>query len=319
MSALDELHAERPDRDFVALLQRTIGAVARGRGFPPPEGCDRWDAEAIESTVHEFFAHSQTPRRLKDLAMRCRTDDVLRAELHTTVRHFLADIGRTTPVGRLVLRINEVLKRDPGFERREPYWALTGTNHAAAAVDLDALVAAIAEIEVVVPSAWMTGDRQSPEIDGPSTVRVSTALLENAGGPLTSSVMAQATAKRLGLDRAPLSLDATAFDPPTSMSGLHDITGDESIRELRAQEILELLNDVERVAIGHTVAGAALAAVIGVSGSSAALIRTRASSIVQQALGSDPDRDAVGATVAELARSWTESWMTNTDPTYSSQ
>ena len=67
------------------------------------------------STASEFMADAQTPRRLADLAVHCASADALRARLQGTVRNFLADIGRRTPIGKLVVRVNDVLRGEAGF------------------------------------------------------------------------------------------------------------------------------------------------------------------------------------------------------------
>ena len=309
MTALDELRAGRTGEHFVALLQRTIRAVAIARGFPPPEGHDSWGGNALVTAVHDFLASPQTPRRLTDLRTHCRTEDALKRRLERTVRNFLADYGRRTPIGRLVLRFNEVLRKDPTFERRGVLWALTGTTTEPAAVDLDALTAAVAGVEVVVPTAWESGDRQSPDLDSDSVIRVARAVLEKAGGPLRTSVLAQAAARRLGIGGAPLSLDASAFDPSPPALVSHDATGEEVLVRVRANEVFALLNDQERVAIGlPAVPVARLGPILGCSGSKAALIRKRAVTILQTELRSDDSGQAIADTVLELARTWTESW-----------
>ena len=126
--------------------------------------------------VADFFASAQTERRLKDLST-CPDDRVLKAKLHRTVRNFLADQGRKTTVGRLVLRFNEVLGRTDGFDRCGPCWGRIGDPAARAEVDRDALIAAVSDVEVVVPTAYSTGDRKSPELDASSVVRVTDAAL----------------------------------------------------------------------------------------------------------------------------------------------
>lgn len=311
MTALDELQAGAIGDEFVTLLQRTIRAVAIARNFPPPEGHERWDAPAVVSAVGDFLASFQTPRRLTDLATHCRTDDALKRRLQKTVSNYFADNGRRTPVGRLVLRINEVLQEDPNFERRHRCWSLTGSTNDAAAVDLDALIAAVAAVDVVVPTAWTTGDRQSPDVDAPSVVRLVTAALAAAGGPLRASDIAQAAAKRLGLGGAPLSIEATAFDPPAPSRISVDATGDEVLINMRANEIFSArLNDHERVAIGlPAVPVAKLGLMLGVSGSKAALIRKRAVNILQNELQHEEGGQIIADAVLDLARSWTESWM----------
>jgi hypothetical protein len=311
MTALDEIRTGRIGDDFVALLQRTMRAVAIARGFPPPEGHDSWGGAALCTAVNDFLASPQTPRRLTDLVAHCRTEDALKRRLQQTVRNHFADQGRRTPVGRLVLRFNDVLRGDPDFERRGSLWALADTNADAAAVDLDALVAALRQVDVVVPTVWGTGDRQSPDLDAASAARLARAALQAAGGPLRTSAMAQAAARRLGLGGAPLSIEATVFDPPQPAPLSHDATGDQVLIEMRANEVFERLNDSERVAIGMPeVPVATLGPMLGVSGSKAALIRKRAVSILQNELGDEEGGQAVADAVLDLARHWIESWMT---------
>jgi hypothetical protein len=310
MTALDELRDGRVGEEFASLLQRTIRAVATARGFPPPEGHLSWGGNALLTAVNDFLASPQTPRRLTDLTTHCRTEDALKRRLERTVRNFLADYGRRTPVGRLVLRFNDVLRDHPAFERHGSMWSLAGTDTDAAPVDLDALTMALAAVDVVVPTAWSKGDRQSPDIDAESVLRLAKAALEKAGGPLRTSVIAQAAARRLGIGGSPLSVDATVFDPPQSATASHDATGEEVLVAIRANEVLALLNDHERIALGlPEVPVAKLGPMLGMSGSKAALIRKRAVTILQNELRSEDGGQAIADAVIDLARTWTESWM----------
>jgi hypothetical protein len=309
VTALEELRSGEIGDEFLALLQRTIRAVAVARNFPAPDGHARWDTDAVTSAIGEFLASTQTPRRLTDLATHCRTEDALKRRLQETVRNQLADSGRRTPVGRLVLRINEVLATEPAFERRGRYWALKGSVADPQIVDLDALIAATTAVDVVVPTAW-TGERQGPDADAPSVVRLAHAALTAAGGPLRAADMAQAVAKRLGLGGAPLSIEAAVFDPPSSGTSA-DATGNEVLSNMRAQEIFYgCLNDPERVSIGLPESPVTkLGPILGVSGSTAALIRKRAVAILKGELRDEEDGQAIADTVLDLARSWTELWM----------
>lgn len=315
MSALDELRNNKIGDEFLALLQRTVGAVARSAQFPPPGGRRHWDDDAVRTTVADFLASNQTPRRLTDLRTHCRADEALRARLQRTVRNFLADKGRRTPVGRLVLRFNEVLSRDSDFARDGSYWRLVGTATEAPIVDFDRLLSAVTAVELVVPAAWRKGDRKSPEIDAQSVVRVARAALEVAGGPLRPADLAQLAAKRLGIGAAPLSLDATAFDPP-SASRPADSTGTDALASIRAHEVLSKLNDAERASIGFAALSVeALGEVLGVSGSRAHLIRRRSIAILQDELVNDEDGQTVADALFELTRIWSETWMTGHGPT----
>lgn len=317
MSAIEELRAREVGSAFLDLLKRTVRAVAVARNFPAPEGHTRWDEASIASTVTDFLAHPNTPRRLADLATHCRTDDALRRRLQATVQNFLADTGRRTPVGRLVLRFNEVLGGSSLFERRGRTWALVGMPDEAVSVNVDALVVAASSIDIRVPAAWTTGSRKSPDLDADSVIRLATAALSAAGGALSVGILAQVAARRLGLGGAPLSIEAAAFDPPESYASSPDTTGSAALRELRAAEVFSLLNDAERISIGQPgVPVARLGPMLGVSGSSAALIRKRAVTILKAQLEDEEDGQSVADAVLELARTWTESWTTMTDPTY---
>lgn len=311
MTALAELQAGTPSDEFLALLARTLRAVATAGNFPAPEGHAHWDADAVASAAADFLASPQTSRRLTDLAVHCRTDDALRARLQRTVRNYLADLGRRTPVGRLVLRFKEVLTNDPAFGLADGYWSLTGANAEPAGVDIDSLTAAMAQVDVVVPTAWATGNRQSPAVDADSVILLARSALTAAGGALRVTDMAKAGARRLGLDRAPLSLESTGFDPPAPSPMSADATGDQVLVDIRVDEVcFRRLNDHERIAIGLVaVPVAKLGPILGVSGSKAALIRKRAVAILQDELRDEEGGQAVADAVLDLARRWAESWM----------
>jgi hypothetical protein len=310
VSALSELQGGKAGYEFITLLQRTIRAVAVSRGFPPPDGHESWGGAALATAVNDFFTSPQTPRRLIDLATLCRTDDALRRRLERTVRNFLADHGRRTPVGRLVVRINDVLGRNPAFERHDAAWALVGRSDEPAQVNLDALAAALQQVEIVVPTSWASGDRHSPDLDADSVVRAATVMLDTASGALTASVMAQAVARRLGLGGAPLSIDAAGFDPAHVPVAIDDTTSGVVLVEVRSREVFARFNDTELFSIGLPHLGvAALGALLGVSGSKAALIRKRAIGILQDELIDDENGQAIADAVLALAQSWTESWM----------
>lgn len=316
MSALAELRARRIGDDFLALLSRTVGAVAREGRYPAPSGREQWGSEDVRMVVAGFLASTQTPRRLTDLRTHCRTEQALKARLQRTVKNFLADSGRRTPVGRLVLRFNEVLTKDPSFERDGIYWRLAGADIEPAVVDFDLLVNVVAAIDVRVPPAWLQGDRNSPEIDTPSVVRVARAALEAACGALRPSDLAKLAAERLGLGKAPLSLEAFAFEPAPMGRDSADVTGTDALINIYADEVFARLNEKERLSVGlAALSTQSLGEVLGVSGSKAHLIRRRALTILQDELSDEEHGQAIADAVLELARMWSETWMTQPGPT----
>jgi len=311
VTALEELRAGSMGEEVVSLLGRTIRAVAVARNFPPPDDLGSWGEEAVARTVSEFVADSQTPRRLLDLATACATDQALTARLQGTVRNFLADLGRRTPLGKLVVRINDVLGRHEEFVRIYGRWSLAdGGTVEPGAADVDRLAKVIGSHQVSAPRWGHEARRAAPVADADTIVALCKALLGAAGGSLTARTMAAAIGMRLGIGQAPVSLDAASLDP-AALEGypVRDSTADAALRESRAVEILALLNDRERLALAwpeYTVRE--LAPVLGVGPSQSHIVRRRAIEVLREELADDPDGEAVAGRVLALARSWAEQW-----------
>lgn len=313
MTALAELQTGAAGPGFVAELQRTIRAVGIARNFPPPEGFSRWDADAVRTAAAEFLSDAQTPRRLTDLALHCATDQALRARLQGAVRNFLADLGRRTPIGKLVVRINDVLAHDDGFVRVGGRWAVAGGRTTPGADDPDALSRAIRGVAVVVPAWGHEATRTAPVADKATIVSMCRTLLEAAGGSLTVRSLARAIGHRLGLGQAPLSLEVAALDPPSGGEAAGagavplDSTGAQALRLVRATEVLALLDDRERLAVAFPEYSVReLGPVLGAGPSQSHLIRRRAVEIVRSEVLDDDDGEAVALLVMELARIWAD-------------
>ncbi len=310
MTALEELRSGNPGAEFISLLGRTIRAVAVARNFPPPEDLTSWGGEAVARTISEFAVDPQTPRRLLDLSMSCTTEQALKARLQGTIRNFLADLGRRTPVGKLVVRINDVLGSSDDFVRESGRWSLTGGPNDPAEVDADRLCEAIRAQEIVAPKWSHDARRAAPVADAQTVVSLCKTLLETAGGALTARAMAAVIARRLDIGQAPVSLDSASLDPAwAGQEDGVDSTGDAALRDSRALEVFGLLNDRERLALGwadYTVRE--LAPVLGVGSSQAQIIRKRATGVLKSELIDDPDGEAVAGRILELARTWAEEW-----------
>ncbi len=310
MTALDELRSGLVGEEFISLLGRTIRAVAVARNFPAPDDLANWGEEAVARTVSEFAADSQTRRRLLDLATACATEQALAARLQGTVRNFLADLGRRTPMGKLVVRLNEVLGRHEDFVRANGRWYLVDGGVEPGQEDVDRLAKVIGSHKISVPRWGHEARRSAPVADAETIASLCRALLGAAGGSLTPRTMAAAIGVRLGIGQAPVSLDAASLDPgwPRSYPAM-DATADAVLRESRADEILAYLNVRERLALAwpeYTVRE--LAPLLGVGPSQAHLVRRRAIEILKEELADDPDGEAVAGKLLELARNWAEQW-----------
>lgn len=299
-TALAELRAGTVGPLFTTELRRTIRAVGVARNFPPPDGFGRWDADAVGSAASEFMSDAQTPRRLADLAVHCASLDALRARLQGTVRNFLADLGRRTPLGKLVVRINDVLGGEPGFVRVGGRWALVRGPQGAGNEDPDALARAVARRDVVVPAWGHDAKRSAPAADRATIVDLCSVLLEAAGGALAARTMARAIGARLGIGQAPLSLEVSALDPPSGADPASEAT-----RARRAAEVLAELNDRERLSVAYPeLAVRQLVPLLGVSSSQCHVVRGRAAEVIRLELVDDDDAEGIALVVMQLARAW---------------
>lgn len=317
MTVVDELRAGEIGPDFLAELARTVRAVGISRNVPPPDGRSDWDVQAVELLVNEFLSDHRTPQRLVDLALHCDTVRGVRARLQETVRNFMADLGRATPVGKLVVRVNDVLRGESGFVRVDGRWALAGGPTAPVTADLDDLVQAISAVSVEVPNWSHQAKRSAPVADRQSVAALCRTLLARAGGSLPARVLAVAMARRLGVGETPLSLDATAFDMPAPPGQAHRDTEQEALRSHSANEVLAALNDRQRLSIAFPEYSVReLSTVLGVSPSQAHVVRRQAIQIMSTELAGDEDAEAIASLVIDLSRIWADKWTADDHPPY---
>ena len=91
----------------------------------------------MAETAHEFLADERTPKRLAHLLVHSVDDESFRRILGRMVLNFLRDGGRRTEIGRLMLRLRDVLGRTDEFVAEAgDRWRLE--KQPASAVDGDA-------------------------------------------------------------------------------------------------------------------------------------------------------------------------------------
>ena len=172
-----------------------------------------------------------------------------------------------------------------------------------------ALARAIAGMTVVVPAWGHDAHRAAPVADRATIVSLCDALLVAAGGSLTPRALARAIGHRLGVGQAPLSLEVAALDAggASGAAVLADSTADEALRLRRAAEVVDELNDRERLSLAYPeLTVRQLAPVLGASPSQAHTVRARAAQVVRAELLDDDDAEGVALLVMELSRNWAD-------------
>lgn len=306
MTPLEELLASgRLGREGARALYRTVRAVAIVRGFPPPEGRPGWDADAVAEVAHDFLTDERTPRRLTHLAVHAVDDESFDRILHRMVLNFLRDGGRRTEIGRLMLRLRDVLGDSDEFVA-EPgdRWRLASQPPQPSSIPPTVLVrAASAETDVTVPRWSAQSRRRPPAADAASLARLCRRVLEAAAGTVPLDQLAQSIAPRLGLTPLPLAQPVDDRDPLEGVAAAQHADG--VVDSMRAAEILAILSQRERLllaAAGTPVRE--LRAVIGVGPSQAAELQGRLRALLASELRDDENYEAVFFHLVDQARTW---------------
>lgn len=251
MAPREEICAkQRIGPEGAALLYRLVYAVAVARNFPPPPGYEQWDESAVTETAHDFLDGDRGRVRMTDIAVRSVDELSFERILETAVLNFLRDISRRTDMGRLVVRVKEILAQEPAFARvARDRWALADGGTEPSTQPEPVLAAAIARVEVSLPS-WTSTRRAAPVSDRASLVRLLTTVLTAARGSLTATDIAQVIATRLDHRRTPLSVELDVLEGIAERSPTAD-PAEQVGNRVRAAEIFDGLDDRDRIMVAH--------------------------------------------------------------------
>jgi hypothetical protein len=306
VTPLEELQADgRLGPEGARLLYRVVRTVVVGHGFPPPGERPGWTGEAVAETAHEFLADVRTPRRLAHLLVHAVDDDSFTRLLHRMVLNFLRDGGRRTEIGRLMLRLRDVLVRSDEFVAEEgDRWRLEKQPAVPSTVTPAALVdAAASERNVDVPRWSAQARRRAPAADAASLERLCRRVLEAAAGTVPLDQLARAVAPRLGLVATPLVSSPGDRDAVEGVAGPHH--ADAVLDSLRAAEIFGILGRRERLLLASAGTPVReLRAVIGVGPSQAAELQARLRAILAAELQDDEGYEAVFFHLVDQAKAW---------------
>ena len=288
------------------LLYRTVATVALGRNFPPPQGSARWDSTSVTETAHDFVQGERGTKRITDITLRSMDDDGFARLLEAAVVNFLREVSRRTDMGKLILRVTEVLRTQDEFRhvRGTPTrWALAGGSTQPSTAGSGFLAAAVADVEVVTP-AWSSSRRDAPLADRPSFTRLLVAALTAAGGSLTATEVAHVVTARLDHRRSPLSVELDVLERVAERGPAADPAAT-TVSRLRAQQLFDGLDDRERIMLAlPDTPVRELARDLALGRSQAALLRGRLHERLREELTDDDDPEATVGALGELCDSW---------------
>lgn len=226
----------------VALLYRTVRQVVRGRNLPPPPGLRAWTADALAEAAHDVLGHRRGVARLLTLATSSTDEDSFRVQLWTLVANDLTSAGRRTERGRLAERLRDVLPHVDGLSERDGRLHLdAAAGPADGAGDeprYDELVAAAADVPVVVPAWNPLSTHAAPVADRHSLAAMIRTVLERAPDGLAFSTLVDVLAARLGVHDAPVGAEHDVLDglaPPAADDPAATSAARDAARRLVAQ------------------------------------------------------------------------------------
>lgn len=291
-----------------ALLYRLVRTVAISRNFPPPSGSRGWDDTAVTETAHDFLDGERGRRRVADIAIRSVDEITFERITEAAVVNHLREVSRRTDMGKLVLRVTEILTEEEDFQRiasQPARWALAGGRSAPSTVPDTRLAVAVVNTQVTIP-AWSSERRSAPLADRETFIRMLRAVLAAADGSLTAADIAQAVATRLDPRRTPLSIELDVLESIAERALGQDPAA-QATTTIRAAQIFEQLDDRNRLLIAtYEQPVRDLGELLAIGKSQAGLLRQRLAGWLRDELQDDTEADATIAEIRRLCESWLE-------------
>jgi len=293
------------------LLYRLVYSVAVDRNIPAPQGHQSWGRTAIEETAHDFLSGSAGMQRLVTIATQSNNDDSFRRQLAAAVLNHLRTGGRATDVGKLVVRLNDILKTTPSFEKvrngRSTYWAMADGRTDVSDVPLSDLELELRTMEVVRPK-WTSETRDAPLADRAVLVEMLTRVLTRAAGSLTSRDLAAVIAARIDIRRVPIAYELDDPDEQFEPAAPDD-AGSATVASSQALDFFNRLTDRERIILANPDKTAReLAPLVGLKHAQTAVVRQRLFDRVRDEVAESEDPEGIVEDLCDLCEEWVAHW-----------
>jgi hypothetical protein len=300
-------------------LYKTVRLVALSRRFPPPEGMQTWDDSAFQTVAHDFLQSARGPKRLLDIAIRAVDERSFERLLEAAVNNHLRDTARATDLGKLIVRVKDVLRSASGFVPLpgvgDERWAHVGASAEPSLASATELAVATRRVEVVVPR-WSSTTRDAPLADRASMVRLIQAVLMAAGGSLTAVDIAHALTSRLDHRRVPLTIELDNAERISEPAAPGADPAASTASAMRAGEIFDNLSDRERIIVATLDLNVRdLGSLVSTGKSQAAHLRQRLLDRLAVDLDGDDDPEGTISALATFCDDWLEQWTAIIDGT----
>lgn len=319
MTPLEEVRAiGRIGHEGARLLYRLVYSVAVDRNVPAPEGHLGWGKAAIEETAHDFLSGPAGMERLVAMASQATDDDSFRRQLAAAVHNYLRTLGRATDLGKLIVRLTDILTTTPGFEPVHrgagTEWTLRGGSTDPTHVATTDLEPEIRAMRVDRPK-WTSETRDAPLADRTTLVEMITKILTAADGTMSVRDIAEVVAARIDIRRIPISWELddpdTRFEP-TREDDRVTVTVD----GLHTRDFFERLTDREKIMVAFSDKSVReLGSLVGLRHAQAAIVRQRLYDRIRVEFADAEDPEDVIEVLCDLCEAWVAHWTDGDGPT----
>jgi hypothetical protein len=257
VSAYGELTATGAIGDeTLDLLRRLSAQYTRTHSFPPPDGYDRWNDEAVDDLLAAMFS-DKGPAFVMACLAGASDQASLERMLLATIGNYLKDGAKRTERGKLRRRLRGLLERDPRFVRFAAAqvgvdgWALAGTPPEFTRRSIAELQGAALAVRGVSVTRWNTAG-PTPTGTRHALLTVAEAVLAAAEGIVGDDDLARVLESRFALIAPPrfTQLDYPGLpgeaathpdDEPSVLVAVDD----------RAEDLWQSLTQLERSLLPH--------------------------------------------------------------------
>ena len=263
----------------------------------------------MTEVAHDFLQGERGSKRLLDVTLRSTDDASFARLLEAAVLNFLRDLARGTDMGKLIVRVKEILRDEKDFEvvsGSPERWTLAGGTHAISGASASDLASATVGVDIAVPK-WTSTKRDAPLADRGSFVRLMTSVLSAAAGSLTATDLAHALTARLDHRRTAYTVELDIQEQVSEPGWLEGDPATRTAAQLRAIEIFDSLSDRERIIVPTLDTNVRdLASLINAGKTQAAHLRQRLLDRLRTELADDDQPDSTATVLCELCERWIE-------------
>lgn len=316
MTPWEEVQATgRIGHEGAKLLYRLVYSVAVDRNIPAPDGHERWGRDAIEETAHDFLSGPAGMKRLVAMASQATDDDSFRRQLAAAVLNYLRTLGRATDLGKLIVRLNDILASTPDFvavhRSGTPVWTLPGGDTEHNSVHSADLERQIRTMRVDRPR-WSSETRDGPLADRETLVEMLNLILGAANGAMPARDLAEVVAARINIRRNPLTWELDDAGTGLGAATHADLGADPAsvaVVEAEARELFATLTDREKIMVAFSDKSVReLGPIVDLRHAQAAIVRQRLFDRLRVEVIDLDDPEAVIGVLCELCDSWVADW-----------